>query len=146
MADEVKWTYETQVTLEDNGGAVSVDAFANADDVDLTSANHADYPYADMVLACAFAAGVGAYSNVNLYRRDHNIDGANDSPAPASGYKSLFVGSFMIPTSASTKAYYPLPNLPLSADCDFYIENKADQELSSGWDLKATPKTFVPGT
>ena len=144
MSDEVKWVYASQVTLEDSGAEAATTVFVAADDADLAVANHYDYPYADFVLAAAFGSAVGAYSRVNLYRRDLNIDSTNDAPAPATTNKNLFVGAFVIPTGATTTDYYPLNNVPLSKDCEFYLENLSDQTMSSGWDLKATPKTYMP--
>ena len=143
-SDEVIWTYATQVVLEDNGASGASDVFVVADDADLASANHLNFPLCDFVLKADFGAAVGAGSVVNLYRQDLNIDGAGASPAPASTYKVLFVGSFVIPTGTSATGYYPLTDVPLIADQQFSIENLTGQNISAGWDLKATPKTYEP--
>jgi hypothetical protein len=146
MADEVQFVYATQVVLEDSGAVTASDVFTKADDVSLSNANHSDYPLGDFVLAAAFAGTPGAYGNVNLYRRDLNIDSTNDAPAPSANYKGTFVGSFIIESAAtaSNKQYYPLKDVPLSKECEFYIENKTDQSMNAGWDLKVTPKTYKP--
>lgn len=146
MANELKWTYGTQVTLEANGGQATTGAFAAANDASLSSTNHSNYPYADFVLTCDFGAAVGAGVTVNLYRQDLAIDGATNAPAPATTYKYFFCGAFVIPSGQSASATYPLPNVPLTSQCQFSIENGTAQNLSAGWVLKATPKTYVPGS
>lgn len=144
MSDEVIWTYASQVTLEDSGASGASDVFVAADDADLASANHSNYPLADFVLKCSFGGDPGADKTVNLYRRDLNIDSTNDAAAPGTAYKHLFVGSFVLISGISTLTYYPLIDVPLSKDCEFYIENKSGQNIILGWDLKATPKTYEP--
>ena len=144
MSDEVIWTYASQVTLEDSGASGATDAFVAANDDTLESGVHSNFPLADFVLKADFAAAVGAGAVVNLYRQALNIDGANDAPAPAATYKHLLVGSFLIPSGTSATGYYPLTDVPLIFDQQYYIENKAGQTISAGWDLKATPKTYEP--
>ena len=144
MANEVIWTYASPVTLEDNGASGASDVFIAADDADLNSNNHSLFPLADFVLKADFGAAVGAGAVVNLYRQALNIDGANDAPAPATTYAHLLVGSFLIPNGTSATGYYPLTDVPLIADQQYSIENKTAQNISAGWDLKATPKTYEP--
>jgi len=147
MANEVEWTYATQVTLEDSGASAASNVFVAADDDTLEGTGNASYyPLADFVLNAGFTATVAAASIVRLYRQDLNIDGASDAPAPGTACRNLFVGSFIIPTGNSAKTAYPLPDVPLSNDCQFSIENLSDEDLAAGWDLKATPKTFNPGS
>lgn len=142
MANEVKWTYAAQVTLEAEGASAASNIFVAANDASLTSANHYNYPVADLALTCDFAAA--PTGTVNVYRQDMNIDGTADAPAPASTFPYWLVG--IVPIPASTSATYPIPNVPLSFDCNFFVENKTTQSMSSAWVLKATPKTYAPGT
>lgn len=145
MANEVKWTYATAVTLEASGASAASNAFAAADDTSLAAANHSDYPLADFVLTCDFGAAVGNNYTVNLYRQDFDITGGTeDAPAPATTYKYLFVGAFVIPSGQSASASYPLSSVPLSSTCKFSIENATNQNLSAAWVLKARPKTYAP--
>lgn len=144
MSNEVIWTYASQVTLEDSGASGASDIFIAADDADLNSVNHSNFPLADFVLKADFGAAVGAGAVVNLYRQALNIDSTNDAPAPATTYKHLLVGSFLIPNGTSATGYYPLTDIPLVADQQYSIENKTAQNISAGWDLKATPKTYEP--
>jgi len=146
MANEVEWVYASQVTLEDSGASAASDVFVAADDADLASANHSDFPLADFVLKCDFGAAVAAGKVVYLFRQDLNIDSTNDAPAPAAAYEHVLVGVFAIPSGTSATGYYPCVDVPLTKDCQFSIKNGTDQSISAGWDLKATPKTFVPGS
>ena len=81
---------------------------------------------------------------MNLYRQDLAIDGATNALPPATTYRSLLVGTFMMPSAQSAAATYPCPNVPLSANCQFSIENITAQTIPAGWILKATPKTLGP--
>ncbi len=146
MANEVEWTYASQVTLEDNGASGASDVFVQADDDTLEGTGNAShYPLADFVLNAAFGATVAAGGIVRLYRQDLNIDGASDAPAPGTACRNLFVGSFIIATGNSAKTTYPLPDVPITLDNAFWIENITGESITAGWDLKATPKTFNPG-
>ena len=144
MADEVVWTYASQVTLEASGASAASNAFSPADDADLASANHSNFPLCDFALHCQFDAAVAAGSIVRLYRQDLNIQSTNDAPAPATGFEHLFVGSFVIPSGASASAWYSLTDLPLVKDQQYSIENGTDQCIVGNWKLYATPKTYEP--
>lgn len=148
MADEMIVTYAAAVVLEASGGSAASNAFVAADDTSLAAANHYDYPLADFALTCDFGAAVAPGTFVNLYRQDFNIDaaGTGDSPAPATTYKQILVGQFVLPSGQSASAIYPCPDVPLSHVCKFSIENGTAQNLSAGWKLDATPKTFAPAT
>jgi len=141
MSNEVKWVYASQVTLEDSGASAASDVFLAADDTTLASGNHSDFPLADFVLHADFG-GTPTNGAVRLYRRDLNIDGTADAPVPSATYSNTYMGTFTIP--ASTTAFYSMTEVPLTKDCQFYIENATGQNLSAGWDLKVTPKTYGP--
>lgn len=145
MADEVIYTYSSQVTLEASGGSCASDAYVAADDADLTSANTGNFPLADFALSCAFGAGIAAGKSINLYRRDLNIDSTNDEPAPSASWPNSLVGIFQLASGHGTDtSYYSCPDVPLTQNCEFHIQNKTAQNLSAGWTLKATPKTTKP--
>lgn len=146
MANEAIQVYASQVTLEASGASCGSGAFVAADDANLTSANHLNYPEADFALTCDFGAPVAPGTYIGLYRRDLNIDGAADAPVPAATYKHTFVGAFALPTGQSASSVYPLADVPLTKECQFYLENKTAQTMSAGWVLKATPKTIKPAT
>ena len=145
MANEAKYTYASQVTLEASGGSAAAGAMVPANDASFNSANSSMYPLADFVLKCDFGAAVAAVT-VDLFRQDLNIDSTNDALDPtASTYEQTYVGSFVIKSGQSASAYYPLANVPLTAECQFSIKNGSAQNLSAGWSLKATPKSLAPG-
>lgn len=149
MANEVEWTYASQVTLESSGASAASNVFVQADDTTLASGNHSNYPWADFVLkTVGHGAAVGSNGTINLYRQDLNMDGtAGDAAAPASTNPVIFVGAFRVPDAQASTAttYYSLTDVPLAADCAFWIENKTNQNLNAGWTLKVTPKSYAPG-
>lgn len=146
MANELKITYASQVTLEASGASAASAAMVAADDTSLASANHSNYPWADFVLKADFGAAVDGNSAIYIYRQDMDIDSTNDSLAPtASTYEEKLVGIIKIKSGQSASAYYPCTDVPLTAVCQFSIKNGTSQSLSAGWTLKATPKSFVPG-
>jgi hypothetical protein len=149
MANEVEWTYASQVTLDASGASAASNVFVAADDTTLASGNHSNYPWADFVLkTVGHGAAVGSNGYIALYRQDLNMDGtAGDAAVPAAANPVLFVGAFRVPDAQASNAttYYSLTDVPLSADCAFYIENKTTQSLTAGWTLKVTPKTYAPG-
>lgn len=151
MANEAKWTYASQVTLESSGASAANAAFVQANDTTLGSANHSNFPYADFVLKTAgFGTTLASTGNpsINLYRVDQDIDSTADAPVPDASNKNYFVGAFILPLSASSASsinyYLPVTDVSLSKNCGFYIENQSGQSLIAGWTLKVTPKSLVP--
>jgi len=149
MAEEIVWTYASQVVLEGTGASIAVNGFQAADLSELTwrSDIHSNYPWADFALRIDFQAAVDGNSFINLYRQDVEIDGDNDAPAPAATYTYKFVGSFPIISGvggASSPNYYSLTDIPIKYAQQFWIENKASQAVDHSWSLKATPKTYMP--
>lgn len=146
MANEAEYTYASQVTLEASGASCGSGAFVAADDASLASANHNNYPWGDFVLKCDFGAAVAPGTAVYLYRQDLNIDSTNDAPTPGTTYEYELVGIFKMISGQSAAAYYPCTNVPLAYECQFSIKNGTAQNISAGWTLKCTPKTYVPGS
>lgn len=145
MSDELQFVYASEVILESAGASAASNAIVAADDTSLASANHSDYPLADFALTCDFGAAVAPGTYVSLYRQDFDITaGGADAPAPATTYLQKLIGVFALPSGQSASATYPCPDVPLSRVCKFSIENKTAQNLSAGWILKATPKSFKP--
>lgn len=147
MSNEIIWTYASAVTLEASGASCASDVIIAANDDTLESGVHSNFPWADFVLACAFGGSVAAGKFIRLYRQNLNIDTTNDAPVPAAGHERVLLGSFVIPEGAAgTGWYYPLTDIPLIADQQYYLENKTDQSIGAAWTLKATPKTYKPKT
>lgn len=155
MANEMKWTEGSEVTVSSSTATVAVGDVSGTATVvtNLTSANHANYPYGRAVLTFSGTNSISSASaTVNLYRRDMNVNGTADSPELSTATNSLYlrkyVGTFVAKaTSASFTANQELTieEFPLSKDCEFYIENKLNIPVGASWVLKVTPKTFVPG-
>src|SRR3972149_2974264 len=147
MADQTKWVYATQLSLETTGASIAAAAYGLASSKALvTVGDHLDYPLADFVLACRFSAAGANGVTVDLFRWDQNIDSTNDAPVPQAGYTNTYVGSFPISSGAAstTMAYYPLTDIPLVANCGFYIRDNTAVIILAGWTLKCTPKTWGP--
>ena len=144
MANETVYSYASQVTLEASGASSGSGTFTAANDAALSSANHSNFLLGDAVLTCDFGAAVGNNLAISLFRQDLNIDGTSDAPAPATTYRHQYVGRFSVPSGQSASATYPCPDVPLTKECQFSIENGTDQSISAGWILKITPKTFAP--
>ena len=142
MADEMEFVYATQVDVGGSDGSLGSGAFSSTEGTALASPNHYDYPMADFVLTCVFAAAVAAGAVVNLYRQDLEILPGQTAPLPSATYKHTHVGVFPV---HSLGAIYPCNDVPLSKNCRFFIENATTQTLAADWDLLATPKTFKPG-
>ena len=152
MANEAKWTYASQVTLESSGASAANAAFVAADDTTLASVGHSNYPLADFQLkTVGFGAALTSTGSwyLGLWRQDLNFDGtAGDEGAPTASNRLHFCGSFTLPNSAASNStnYVQLTDVLLCADQRFYLECQLNTSLTAGWTLKVTPKTLVPGT
>lgn len=138
--------FGTQDTLGTSSAAVTNGSFSVAGDLS-TWTNDDDAPRASVTLSCTYSSAPTANSVVNLYIRPLNIQSTNDQEVPDSNYLHTYVGAF--PLNDVTSAQYisidvTLPNAYTSQQYEFYIENKAGQTLSAGWDLYVTPKTYGP--
>lgn len=116
------------------------------------STNLARYDKADVVLSIIPTASIASTStNIVLYRRDMNVDGAGgggtaDETAPDASNKNHFMGIFVCKyaTTATTTHVIQLTDVPLSGgDCEFYIENGLGVNIPAGWKLLVTPKTIA---
>ena len=155
MAGETKFTYASPVTVSSSSATVAVGDVSGTATVvaALTSANHSNYPLGDARLTFSGTNSISSASaTVNLYRRDINISGTSDSPvlqtATATYYMQKYVGTFVAQgTGASFSAAQDLlcNDVPLSAECEFYIEDKTNIPIGAGWVLVVTPKTYMPG-
>ena len=153
MANELKYVYATQTTVASSTGEIAMGAMNTAGVATLTSTEHSNYPLADAVLTFSTTASVSSASNyVNLYRKDHNIDGTTDEPTPSttagSEYRHHFVGAFIAraTNAAQGTVAHHLTDVSLSPQCEFFIENKMNVPVGANWTLKITPKSYVPGS
>ena len=156
MANEAKWTYLSPITVSSSSATVAVGDVSGTASVvtNLSSANHSNYPLADAVLIFTGTNSISSASaSINLYRRDINIAGTSDSPilqtATATYYMEKYIGSFKAQASGAsftTAQNLECNDIPLSDDCEFYIEDKLNIPVGAGWVLTVRPKSFVPGS
>lgn len=150
MATNRSIAYSTQIVHIGSGTSLAAGVMSPASDVSvaLSSTNLARYPLCDIVLKVSNTASVSSASNyILLYRRDINIDGTNDEPVPATAtslaWSNHLVGAFQVPAYSISMAatYLNLTDIPLTDQCEFFIENKLNTAIGLGWTLKVTPKT-----
>jgi hypothetical protein len=131
-ATNQSYAYSTQITHIGSGASMAANVMSGTADIStaLSSTNLARYPVADVALMVSNTGSVSSASNfIILYRRDINIDGTSDEPVPATAtsaaWSNHLVGIFQVPpwTVAST-TYLQCTDVPLSDQCEFYIENK----------------------
>jgi hypothetical protein len=156
MANEAKITTLSPVTVSSSTATVAVGDVSGTASViaALSSTNHSNYPLGIAELSFSGTNSISSASaTINLYRRDININGTADSPelstATASLYLQQYVGSFVAKAttaSFSTAQELVIPTIPLSPQCEFYIENKLNIPVGGSWVLKVTPMTYVPGS
>jgi len=136
MAGESIIIYSTTVNVVTSGASVTDTNFSATPASSVVS----NFPLADAVLSGTFAVAPASDNVVHLYRRDMNIKSTNDAPVPSASNKNIYVGSFKL--STDTTQTINLPAIPLSADCEFYIENGSGQTLNSTWTLDIKPFGF----
>lgn len=159
MADaSVKTVYSTAaITHVGSGEQLTAGAMmaSSATSVALSSTNMGRYPRADIVLTYSHTTSMSSASAATyLYRRDMNVDGTGDEPYPETAtnvlYKNKFMGAFIAkPQSATSNShvqYLQLTDVPLSDNCEFYIENGTNATILAGWTLKVLPKTDTGAT
>jgi hypothetical protein len=146
MAGELVVVYGSAVTLEANGAAIANNNVGQADDATYSvSSDGGGYPDAEFVLTCAFATAPTENTTLVLVAQELDIDSTADAQPPENGattFKGRVVSAFVlnnVTTSQSIRAVgYDLP--PLAS---YWLWNAATgQTVSSGWVLKARPRTF----
>lgn len=150
MSSETIYKYSSQVTAISSTATCASNGFSQqAEATSLSSAQTGNYPMADAAIFASFSTSVSSATNtLVLYRRDLNIDGANDAPIPQSAapaYSAIVVGAVAVPPyTAASSGYFFIPNIPLAGDCEFYLQNNTNASIPAGFTLKITPKTYTP--
>ena len=132
------YEYGTQATVISDTSAITNTSFNAGTTTALTQTDYC--PTGDVVLNVTMAVAPSAGASFLVYRRDINIDSTNDAPVPDASFKSIFVGAIYVDL-VTTAQYLSLPNIPLTIDQEFYIENDTGQSTSGTTVLKVTPKT-----
>lgn len=129
---------DTQTTHISDAGAITAGSFNAGTITALTPTD--DVYTADLVLDVQLASAPAIGGAFYLYRRDLNIDGANDAPVPNTDYEHTYIGSF--PTDdVATRQYIPYKAAPITEDQEFYIKNDTGVSTAGTTVLKATPNT-----
>lgn len=152
MSNETIWKQSTSALAISSTATVASNGFnSSAEITSLSSTQTGKYPYADAVFSGSFSTSVSSNSNMLiLYRRDLNIEGAGDAPIPQSAapaYSAVQVGAIPVPpfTAASTAIlFFPDVQLSAQSDCEFYLENRTNASIVSGFSVKIYPKTYAP--
>lgn len=149
MATNRSIVYGSQITHIGSGASMAAGIMSAQSDVStaLDSTNLLRYDLADLAIKLSNTASVSSASNaVFVYRRDINIDSTNDEPLPAtatsSAWREHLVGIIRVPPySVASTSYFNLPDIPITDQCEFYIENAMNTAIGLGWTIKVTPKT-----
>lgn len=149
MANEAIIVLGTPQTLEANGGAITNNSIAYADDANLnlgSGVTGGHYPNCRFVMSATFGTSPTENSVLALYAEYQDIDGTTDmSAVEASAWNPHFLCAFPVNnvTSAQTLVAFAF-DIP-HKDMKVVVKNEATgQSLSSGWTLKATPFTYKP--
>lgn len=145
MAGEAIVKWGTQKTLEASGASIGTNAVVQANDATYSlSADGANYPDAEFVLAAAFSVAPTEGGVLALYARPLNIDGTADAEVPEAALPVWYVGSFQV-NNVTTTQNMTLLGQDLPAEAEYYIHNvSAAQTVSAGWSLKVKPRTLGP--
>lgn len=129
--------FDSAVTAISQTTAIASSAFSAGTITAVVS----EAPLADAVLDIQMASAPVAGKSIHLYRRDLNISGANDAAVPNAAYKSIYVGSFPL-ALVGTRQYISLPDIPLSPDQEFYLENSSAVATTGTTVLTIKPKSY----
>lgn len=145
MANELIVVIGTPKTLEANGGSISNNAIAQADDGGYSIASDgAYYPDAKFVLSCTFGTAPTENTGLILCARPIDIDSTNDAEVPETTRLGVIIGTFIV-NNVTTTQYIELLARDVPWNANYYLFNNATgQTVSSGWTLKVTPYTYKP--
>lgn len=153
MANNLIYISSTQVTHIGSGDATAAGSFNNSScvSVALDSTNLFRFPSAEVVLDfSSLSAFLSSTANtIFLFRRDLNTDGTKDDNIPtATDPYAKLVGSAQYPTTISGTSVQAtcvtFVDVPLSEQCEFYIQNSTNRAWTAGWTLKVKPVTVTP--
>lgn len=137
--------YGTQKTLEASGASIANNAMAQADDADYSVAlDGSGAPDVEFAIAVTFGTAPTQNTLIDLYAQALNIDGTSDAQAPTTTYRQKYIGSFVV-NNVTTQQFLALLAYDVPPNAAYYLHNNGTgQTISSGWTLKATPRTVGP--
>jgi hypothetical protein len=140
--------FSSEITHVGSGASIAAAGISGTADISTAlagSGNLARYDACDVALMVTATASIAATAtNIELYRRDLNIDSTNHAGVPNVSNLQKLVGVFQLPATntVSTTNYAVCNNVRLTGgDCQFYIKNATAVNILAGWTLKVTPKT-----
>lgn len=141
--------YASQITHIGSGASFASNAMSASGDIStaLDSTNLLRYDRADLAIKISNSTSVSSASNlIYVYRRDINFDSTNDEPVPSTATSAAWrphpCGVIVMPPySVASTTYFNITDVPLTDQCEFYIENKLNASIGAGWTIKVTPKT-----
>lgn len=143
MANEAKKVRGTQKTVSAAIATIASGAISSAIS-GYTSADTADYPDAEFVLAIPYSTAPTENSTIDLYVQPKNIQSTNHQGAPDASYKPHFVCSFQLNNVTGTQ-YLFAKGFDLPKEGDFYIFANGTINASTGTaSLWMTPCTLGP--
>ena len=154
MANELEIVTASEVSVIIANAALNDTLMSSeTNDNPLTDTNTANYPFIDFALECELALSPGNNNAlVYLYYQLHDITGSGeDTPTPtASTWERYPVGVFHIRDNADINRYHLPWQLPMplngTRELHFQIRNETEEQILTGWELRATPWTYVPGS
>lgn len=144
MANEAKFVYGSQATLEANGGSIASGAIGTADDLSYSTTQTADFPDAVFALMVNYSVAPTADKSIDLFLVPQDIDSTNDAQDVTTTFLRYFYGAF-VPKAQTGAQYIYLEafNIPKGAKAMLY-NNATGQTIPAGWTLKMTPRSIGP--
>lgn len=143
MAGEIILVLGTTKTLVSSGASLANNTMSGASSATYgVFTDGGGFPDALFVLAGAFGTAPTANTTLDLYARELDVDGTNDTQAPTTSYRVRYIGSFIL-NSVTTTQYLTCVARDVPVLAEYYLHNNGSgQTLSSGWTLKVTPRTY----
>lgn len=135
MAGETIRVDATPVNIATSGGLIAVDSFSSELDNDVNyTGNHV---LGDVIIDVEFPSSPDPFKYIHLYRRDLDVKGTEDTEFPWDWLRIGYVGSAQV--QDATSSIVIIPAVPLRPNCQFFLQNSTNQNISSGWTLDLLP-------
>jgi len=140
MAGEAIRDYGSWVLLEDNGGSISNNAFAAADDLDFDfSSDGGNRLHAEFEIEFAFTTAPTANTSIGLFARNKNIfGGTNTARDPSANHAAQLLRSVIVDAVGSStiqRQRFDVINAPRNAR--YFLQNaNTGQSINAGWKLR----------
>ena len=133
--------FGTQTTVITTGSTVNTDSPSLIGDA-TSFTNTANAVSANFVFTGSFGVAPDVDGTIDLYAQLLDVDGTNDTVIPSASYENIYLGLFPLQSDASGSQTLSLvtglPNAKSSQEYNFFIINRAGQNLTSGATVKIT--------